>query len=92
MDASTTRRGQPCWYHVEGIGLKAVSDAFILEGAIFQMIRKNFRNEPFFFFYIDLVDLMHEVRSMPLSLSLVTLGVTRGCKFRMRQKWDNSLT
>jgi len=59
MDASIIRRGQPCWYHVEGVGLKAVNDAFILEGAIFQMIRKNFRNEPF---YIDLVDLMHEVR------------------------------
>jgi farnesyl diphosphate synthase len=59
MDASTIRRGQPCWYHVEGVVLKAVNDAFILEGAIFQMIRKNFRNEPF---YVNLVDFMHEAR------------------------------
>ena len=59
MDASITRRGHACWFRVEGIGLMAVNDALILEGAIFQMIRKHFRNESF---YIDLVDLMHEVR------------------------------
>jgi len=58
MDASITRRGQACWYRVEGVGLMAVNDALILEGAIFQMIRKHFRHEPF---YVDLIDLMHEV-------------------------------
>jgi farnesyl diphosphate synthase len=70
MDASITRRGQPCWYRVEDVGLKAVNDAFILKGAIFQMIRKHFHNEPF---YVDLVDLMHEVRQIPLS----PLGTSR---------------
>ncbi|KAI0249350.1 farnesyl diphosphate synthase [Lactifluus subvellereus] len=58
MDASITRRGQPCWYRVEGVGLIAVNDSLILEGAIFQMLRKHFRNDPF---YVDLVDLLHEV-------------------------------
>jgi len=58
MDASITRRGQPCWYRVEGIRMMAVNDALILEGAVFQMIRKNFRKEPF---YVDLIDLFHEV-------------------------------
>jgi len=58
MDASITRRNQPCWYRVEGVGLMAVNDALILEGAIFQMIRKHFRKEPY---YVDLLDLMHEV-------------------------------
>ncbi|KAH9987216.1 farnesyl diphosphate synthase [Russula vinacea] len=58
MDASITRRGQPCWYRVEGVGLMAVNDALLLEGAIFQMIRKHFRKDPY---YVDLLDLMHEV-------------------------------
>jgi len=61
MDASITRRGQPCWYRVENVGMMAVNDALILEGAIFQMIRKHFRKEPF---YVDLIDLMHEVRTL----------------------------
>ena len=63
MDASITRRGQPCWYRVEGVGMMAVNDALILEGAIFQMIRKHFRREPF---YVDLIDLLHEVHTTPL--------------------------
>ena len=58
MDASITRRGQPCWYRVEGVGMMAVNDALILEGAIFQMIRKHFKRDPF---YVDLIDLLHEV-------------------------------
>ncbi|KAN0129021.1 farnesyl diphosphate synthase [Lactarius tabidus] len=58
MDASITRRGQPCWYRVEGVGFMAVNDALILEGAIFQMIRKHFRKESF---YVDIIDLLHEV-------------------------------
>ncbi|KAI0296759.1 farnesyl diphosphate synthase [Multifurca ochricompacta] len=58
MDNSITRRGQPCWYKLPNVGLMAVNDALILEGAIFQMIRKHFRKEPY---YVDLIDLMHEV-------------------------------
>jgi farnesyl diphosphate synthase len=59
MDASITRRGQPCWYRVESIGLMGVNDAFLLEGAIFQMIREHLWKDPF---YVELLDLMHEVR------------------------------
>jgi len=58
MDSRITRRGQPCWYRIEDVGLMAVNDALILEGAIFQMIRKHFRKEPY---YVDLLDLLHEV-------------------------------
>ena len=60
MDASITRRGQPCWYRVEGVGLIAINDALILEGAIYQMVRAHFKRESY---YIDLVDVLHEVRS-----------------------------
>ena len=65
MDASITRRGQPCWYRVDGVGLMAVNDSLILEGAIFQMIRKHFRKESY---YVDLIDLLHEVRQDSSSL------------------------
>ncbi|KAI0259588.1 farnesyl diphosphate synthase [Gloeopeniophorella convolvens] len=58
MDSSVTRRGQPCWYKLKDVGLMAINDALILEGAIYQMIRKHFRSEPY---YVDLLDLMHEV-------------------------------
>jgi len=41
MDSSITRRGRPCWYRVDGVGLMAVNDALILEGAIFQIIAEG---------------------------------------------------
>ncbi|KAJ3276925.1 Farnesyl pyrophosphate synthetase [Borealophlyctis nickersoniae] len=57
MDASITRRGQPCWYRQEGVGMIAINDAFICEMAIYRLIRKHFRAEPY---YVDLIELFHE--------------------------------
>lgn len=58
MDQSKTRRGQPCWYLVEGVGNIAINDSFLLEGAIYVLLKKHFRQEPY---YVDLLDLFHEV-------------------------------
>ncbi len=62
MDSSITRRGQPCWYRLDGIGLKAIYDVNITKGAMFQIIHKYFRKEPF---YVDLVDVLHDVCHVP---------------------------
>ena len=70
MDASITRRGQPCWYRAEGVGrAKAMNDTFIIEGAIHQIIRKYFHKEPF---YIDLIHLVLDVRRSRSLLSRFT--------------------
>ena len=58
MDASITRRGQPCWYRNEGIGMIAINDSFMLESAIYYLLKKHFRQESY---YVDLLDLFHEV-------------------------------
>ncbi|KAK9241362.1 isoprenoid synthase domain-containing protein [Lipomyces kononenkoae] len=58
MDASKTRRGQPCWYLVPKVGMIAINDAFMLETSIYILLRKYFRSEPY---YIDLVELFHDV-------------------------------
>ncbi len=57
MDDSITRRGQPCWYRQPSVGMIAINDGFMLEAAIYHLIKAHFRSEPF---YIDLVDLFHE--------------------------------
>ena len=59
MDASTTRRGRPCWYRADGVGLISVNDACMLEGAMYWLLKKHFRTEPC---YVDLLELFHEVR------------------------------
>ncbi|RFU75357.1 farnesyl pyrophosphate synthase [Trichoderma arundinaceum] len=57
MDSSITRRGQPCWYRQEGVGMVAINDAFLLESSIYSLLKKYFRDHPR---YIDLVELFHE--------------------------------
>ena len=57
MDHSITRRGQPCWYRVDDVGLLAINDACMLEGAIYYLLKKHFRGETY---YVDLLELFHE--------------------------------
>ncbi|EJS43215.1 erg20p [Saccharomyces arboricola H-6] len=58
MDKSITRRGQPCWYKVPEVGEIAINDAFMLEAAIYKLLKSHFRNEKY---YIDITELFHEV-------------------------------
>ncbi|KAG7097371.1 hypothetical protein E1B28_004721 [Marasmius oreades] len=61
MDSSVTRRGQPCWYRVEKphkVGMVAINDSFMLEAAIYYLLKKHFRQEPY---YVELFELLQEV-------------------------------
>ncbi|KAI5799288.1 ERG20 farnesyl diphosphate synthase [Peziza echinospora] len=58
MDSSKTRRGFPCWYLMDGIGMIAINDAFMLESSIYILLKKYFRQEKY---YVDLLELFHEV-------------------------------
>ncbi|KAK0442155.1 isoprenoid synthase domain-containing protein [Armillaria borealis] len=57
MDSSVTRRGQPCWYRVPRVGHIAINDSFMLESAIYFLLKKHFRAESY---YVDLLELFHE--------------------------------
>ncbi|KIJ36793.1 hypothetical protein M422DRAFT_260893 [Sphaerobolus stellatus SS14] len=61
MDSSITRRGQPCWYRVEEpqkVGTIAINDAFMLEGAIYHLLKRHFRGRAY---YVDLLDMFHDM-------------------------------
>ncbi|KIV86042.1 farnesyl pyrophosphate synthase [Exophiala sideris] len=58
MDASITRRGEPCWYRQPGVGMIAINDAFMLESAIYLILKTQFRSHPA---YLDLMELFHEI-------------------------------
>lgn len=58
MDASQTRRGQPCWYKNEHVNMIAINDAFLLESYVFSMIKKHFSHEEY---YLQLVELFIQV-------------------------------
>ncbi|XP_028985838.1 farnesyl pyrophosphate synthase isoform X2 [Betta splendens] len=57
MDGSVTRRGQPCWYKKDGIGLDAINDSFLLEASIYRLLRRHCRDQPY---YVHLLELFTE--------------------------------
>lgn len=57
MDESPTRRGQPAWYRNKDVGILAINDSFILESCIYRLLKKYFRQDPY---YVDLMELIHE--------------------------------
>lgn len=58
MDKSITRRGQPCWYRVKEVGEIAINDAFMLEAAIYVLLKSHFKKESY---YVDLLELFHDI-------------------------------
>lgn len=57
MDASEYRRGQPCWYRRECVGLSAVNDGCLVKSSIIVILHQYFGNRPE---YGQLVELFHE--------------------------------
>lgn len=55
MDDSQTRRGQPCWYKNPRVNLIAINDSFLLESAVFCILKRHFGNAPF---YTELLELL----------------------------------
>ncbi|KAM9722852.1 farnesyl pyrophosphate synthase-like [Menidia menidia] len=57
MDGSVTRRGQPCWYKKDGIGLDAINDTLLLEASIYRLLCRHCREQPY---YVHLLELFNE--------------------------------
>ncbi|KAM6909654.1 farnesyl pyrophosphate synthase [Xenentodon cancila] len=72
MDGSVTRRGQPCWYKKDGVGLDAINDSFLLEAAIYRLLRRHCRDQ---LYYVHLLELFNETTfqtELGQTLDLVT--------------------
>lgn len=61
MDASATRRGEPCWYRVPRIGMIAINDGFVLQAHIFRTLRAHFGATPTL--YAPLLELFNDTTS-----------------------------
>ena len=54
MDGSITRRGQPCWYRVPSVGMIAINDSFMLEAAIYHLLKLHFREHESYVYLLEL--------------------------------------
>ncbi|XP_006652943.1 farnesyl pyrophosphate synthase-like isoform X2 [Oryza brachyantha] len=58
MDDSYTRRDQICWYRRPEVGLRGINDGILLKCHILILIKKYFREKPYF---LDLLELWNEI-------------------------------
>jgi farnesyl diphosphate synthase len=54
MDGSVTRRGAPCWYKLENVGLLNTNDFLMVEMFVYKIIKRHFGQEPYFLWLVDL--------------------------------------
>ncbi|XXG63116.1 hypothetical protein AAC387_Pa05g1375 [Persea americana] len=73
MDGSLTRRGQPCWFRVPKVGFIAVNDGVLLRNHIPRILKRHFREKPY---YVDLLDLFNEVEFQTASGQMLDLITT----------------
>ncbi|KAL3508336.1 hypothetical protein ACH5RR_027737 [Cinchona calisaya] len=73
MDGSHTRRGQPCWFRLPKVGLIAANDGILLRNHISRILKKHFREKPY---YVDLLDLFNEVEFQTASGQMIDLITT----------------
>lgn len=64
MDSSITRRGQPCWYRQEDVGLIACNDAIMLDQENYHILKMYLSKHPQ---YLNIFELIHEVFTLILS-------------------------
>ncbi|KAG5311895.1 FPPS synthase, partial [Pseudoatta argentina] len=78
QDRSLLRRGQPCWYRCNDLGLAAINDGLLLESAIFYLIKKYFKEKDC---YVNLLETFHDtILKTILGQSLDMLSTNFGKK------------
>jgi len=80
IDDGETRFRKPCWHKVPGIGLTAINDSSHLEGCVYVLLRKYFKNKAC---YKDLLELFHEATHMTiLGQTMQLLDSNKAADFR----------
>ncbi|XP_018578619.1 farnesyl pyrophosphate synthase-like [Anoplophora glabripennis] len=58
VDDTQIRRGSPCWFKKDNIGLNAIHDGTLLENSLYSILRKYFSS---YNCYVPMVELFHDV-------------------------------
>jgi hypothetical protein len=95
MDASVTRRGQPCWYKLDNVGMIAINDGFLLRSSLFVFLKHYFSTTPY---YVRLLEMFNEVcaaarRRLRVCVTCDTpLRTLRAPRSFCRQSWVSCWT
>lgn len=73
MDNDEIRRGIPCWYRKEDVGLSAINDGLLVQQGIYTLLKRHFSNHQC---YLPTLELFHDCiakTSMGQALDMVSL-------------------
>eukprot|EP00756_Hemistasia_phaeocysticola_P006864 Hpha_TRINITY_DN14027_c0_g1::TRINITY_DN14027_c0_g1_i1::g.43986::m.43986/K00787/FDPS; farnesyl diphosphate synthase len=90
MDDSTTRRGQPCWFRREEVGLVAVNDGLFLMEIVQVMIKEHCRGQPYVHQVLDLFS--HTVLQTVAGQLLDTISPTLPIEEFTEKRWELIVT
>ncbi|KAJ9590311.1 hypothetical protein L9F63_027849, partial [Diploptera punctata] len=82
MDNSITRRGRPCWYRNNNLGIAAVNDGILMENGLYQLLRRYFRDKPY---YVHVMELFHDFLFISAHSSEIEYLSTHKRKAKFRQ-------
>ncbi|KAL8509578.1 hypothetical protein ACS0TY_016703 [Phlomoides rotata] len=85
-DNSDTRRGRTCWHRVPKVGNIAVNDLVLLFTHIPRILKKHFREKPY---YVDLFNLFNEVTFQMVSGQMLDLIAPNGVRDLSNYTMDN---
>lgn len=77
MDNAESRRGLPCWYRKEGVGLQAVNDSILIENGLYSILRRYFSGLPC---YVPIMELFHDVTLKTSMGQMLDMQTTPGGK------------
>lgn len=79
MDGSSTRRGQPCWHTLDDVKMVAINDGIMIDASISYILRKQFRNDPYYTRLLEEFNEMKFITSLGQSMDLLSsrLDVTQ---------------
>ncbi|KAE9533555.1 hypothetical protein AGLY_009193 [Aphis glycines] len=84
MDNSITRRGHLCWFRQKDIGLIAVNDALLLEQAIYQLLKKHFKDKPY---YKHILELFYDVKMKSAMGQCLDMLIAKSFKHKKLEKY-----
>lgn len=79
MDGSHMRRGQPCWHTLDDVKMVAINDGIMIDASISYILRKQFRNDPYYTRLLEEFNEMKFITSLGQSMDLLSarLDVTQ---------------
>lgn len=79
MDGSSTRRGQLCWHTLDDVKMVAINDGIMIDASISYILRKQFRNDPYYTRLLEEFNEMKFITSLGQSMDLLSsrLDVTQ---------------